>query len=165
SGKVNINGDSTITVANSGTGIMVSGSGATVKMMEGGKIVGSGAVANIMGATIKGSGATGTGLYVMGTATMNGGEIKDVESGVYATGTGNLTINGGAKISFTGRSGYGVRVGSGASADLTNMTIAGSGATGTGVIKDGTGTMTLTKVDISKVKVGIQVTSGNLTVN
>ncbi|WP_146023847.1 hypothetical protein, partial [Bartonella bovis] len=32
SGKVNINGDSTITVANSGTGIMVSGSGATVKM-------------------------------------------------------------------------------------------------------------------------------------
>ncbi|WP_158244993.1 hypothetical protein, partial [Bartonella bovis] len=52
-----------------------------------------------------------------------------------------------------------------ANANITGATITGGGATGTGVIKDGTGTMTLTKVDISGVKVGIQVTSGNLTVN
>ncbi|ENN90498.1 hypothetical protein BBbe_10520 [Bartonella bovis 91-4] len=35
SGTVKINGESTITVEANGTGIMVSGSGATVKMMEG----------------------------------------------------------------------------------------------------------------------------------
>ncbi|WP_146023840.1 hypothetical protein, partial [Bartonella bovis] len=98
----------------------------------------SGVMANIMGATIKGSGSgKGMGLYVVGgTATMNGGTISNVESGVYATGTGNLTINGGAKITFTRD--YGVKVMGAANANITGATITGGGATGTGVIKDGT---------------------------
>ncbi|WP_102830770.1 NosD domain-containing protein [Bartonella bovis] len=91
-----------------------------------------------------------------------GGEIKNVESGVYATGTGKLTINGEAKITFTRD--YGVKVEGGATADITGATITGGGS-GQGVIKDGAGEMTMTKVDISRVQTGIQVTSGNLTVS
>ncbi|WP_425290192.1 hypothetical protein, partial [Bartonella bovis] len=97
--------------------------------------VGRGATANLMRATIKGTNGQGTGLYVMGTATMNGGEISNVESGVYATGAGTLTINGEAKITVKGGAeSYGVKVMGTGSATLTNMTIEGtSGGTGKGV--------------------------------
>ncbi|WP_146023864.1 NosD domain-containing protein, partial [Bartonella bovis] len=53
-------------------------------------------------------------------------------------------------------------------ANLMNVKIMGSGSgqgEGKGVIKDGTGTMKMTEVEISEVQTGIQVTSGNLTVN
>ncbi|WP_146023853.1 hypothetical protein, partial [Bartonella bovis] len=139
-----------VTIEGVGKGVEVKNG--TVNMMGGtvtftggngnwGVKVESGAVANIMGATIKGSGSgKGTGLYVEGgTLKMTGGEIKEVESGVYATGTGNLTINGEAKITFKGGAGnYGVKVMGAANANITGATITGGGATGTGVIKDGT---------------------------
>ncbi|WP_146023845.1 hypothetical protein, partial [Bartonella bovis] len=134
-----------------GTGVIM-GSSKTLKMTEVGiskvKVgvdVQSGAVADLTKVTIMGSGQ-GTGLYVVGgTATMNGGEIKEVESGVYATGAGKLTINGGAKIQFNnGDKNYGVKVENGVVANLMNVKIMGSGSgqgEGKGVIKDGTGTM------------------------
>ncbi|WP_425290194.1 right-handed parallel beta-helix repeat-containing protein, partial [Bartonella bovis] len=125
----------------------------------------NGATANLMRATIKGTSGQGMGLYVVGgTATMNGGEISNVSEGVYATGMGKLTIKGEAKITFTG-SGYGVKVGGTVNATITGAEIKGGGATGTGVIKDGTGEMRMTNVNISKVKVGVSVTNGNLTIN
>ncbi|WP_146023851.1 hypothetical protein, partial [Bartonella bovis] len=129
--KVGVNAKSGTLNMMGGTVTFESGSG------NWGVHVQNGASAIITGATIKGSGnGQGTGLYVMGgTATMNGGEIKEVESGVYATGAGTLTINGGAKITVKGGAeSYGVKVESGASATLTNMTIEGtSGGTGKGV--------------------------------
>ncbi|WP_146023876.1 hypothetical protein, partial [Bartonella bovis] len=86
----------------------------------------TGAVADLTKVTIKGGGATGTGLYVMGTATMNGGTISNVSEGVYATGMGKLTINGGAKITFTRD--YGVKVQNGVMASLDRVTITGGGS-------------------------------------
>ncbi|WP_158245007.1 hypothetical protein, partial [Bartonella bovis] len=51
------------------------------------------------------------------------------------------------------------------SANLDRVTITGGGATGTGVVMEGTEMMTMNMVNISEVQTGIQVTSGNLTVN
>ncbi|ENN90769.1 hypothetical protein BBbe_10440 [Bartonella bovis 91-4] len=123
------------------------------------------ATANLMDVTIKGEGGQGMGLYVEGTATMNGGEISNVESGVYATGMGNLKMDGTTITFKNGVGSYGVRVGELVTADLTSVTITGaSGGTGTGVIMDGK-TLEMTNVDISQVQTGVEVTSGNLTVS
>ncbi|WP_158244978.1 right-handed parallel beta-helix repeat-containing protein, partial [Bartonella bovis] len=127
----------------------------------------NGATANLMRATIKGTNGQGTGLYVMGTgsASMMGGTISNVESGVYATGAKAVTINGTTITVKGGAESYGVKVMGTGSANLDRVTITGEGGQGKGVIMGGTGEMKMTEVDISKVKVGIQVTSGNLTVN
>ncbi|WP_204379505.1 hypothetical protein, partial [Bartonella bovis] len=74
-----------------------------------------------------------------------------------------MTVNNNARITVK-NGGTGLSVGGTATANLTNMTIAGGGQ-GKGVIMESTGTMTMTNVNISKVKVGVWVTSGNLTVN
>ncbi|WP_208431905.1 beta strand repeat-containing protein, partial [Bartonella bovis] len=158
----------------------------------------NGATANLTKVTIKGTGSgQGTGLYVMGTLKMSGGSISNVESGVYATGTGTLNMDGTTITFKNGDRNYGVKVESGVTmASLTNVTITGtgSGAGSKGVIKEGAGkwgdvegdggtvtftggsgnygvrvgsskTLNMINVDISQVKVGIEVTSGNLTVS
>ncbi|WP_158244980.1 right-handed parallel beta-helix repeat-containing protein, partial [Bartonella bovis] len=105
------------------------------------------------------------GVWVTsGNLTVNMGEIKDVQTGITMSGSGRLVVNSGAKITFEG-AGHGVKVGGTAMANLTSMTIRGGGATGTGVVMEGTEMMTMTEVGISGVQTGIQVTSGNLTVN
>ncbi|WP_208431910.1 right-handed parallel beta-helix repeat-containing protein, partial [Bartonella bovis] len=141
-------------------------------------------MANLTSVTITGGGQ-GTGLYVEGTATMNGGEISNVSEGVYATGAGNLTINGGTNITFKGD--YGVKVMGTATANITGATIKGegSGVGSKGVIMESTGemmmtnvtisdvdkgvwmngaggTMTMNNVQISKVKMGVEVQAGTL---
>ncbi|WP_204379483.1 right-handed parallel beta-helix repeat-containing protein, partial [Bartonella bovis] len=125
----------------------------------------NGATANLTSVKIKGTGSgQGTGVYVEGTGSANlmGGTISNVESGVYATGMGKLTIKGEAKITFTRD--YGVKVGGTVNATITGAEIKGGGATGTGVVMESSKTMTMTEVGISKVKVGVDVQRGNLTV-
>ncbi|WP_342210282.1 right-handed parallel beta-helix repeat-containing protein, partial [Bartonella bovis] len=89
--------------------------------------------------------------------------MTDVGIGISMSGSGKLVVNNGA-ITFKGE--HGVKVGSGVtSATLTNVTITGTGGQGKGVIKDGTGEMKMTDVDVSEVGTGVEVTSGNLTVS
>ncbi|WP_204379511.1 hypothetical protein, partial [Bartonella bovis] len=65
-----------------------------------------------------------------GTLNMTGVTISNVEKGVEAT-AGNLMISGNSTIMFMG-SGHGVKVGSGVTANLTDVTIRGEGAGGNG---------------------------------
>ncbi|WP_152023196.1 hypothetical protein [Bartonella bovis] len=81
SGTVNINGESTITVKDGGTGIMVSGSGATVSMTQG-KITGSR------------SGGTGVVMQNGREMTLTGVGISKFGKGVDVTG-GTLKMMGG----------------------------------------------------------------------
>ncbi|MEL6093927.1 right-handed parallel beta-helix repeat-containing protein [Bartonella schoenbuchensis] len=118
-----------------------------VKIEKGTKITGSN----------KGKGVVWEGA---GTLTLDGVEMLKVATGVYATGSGNLTVSGG-EINFMGEYGYGVMVGKEVtSATLTNVKITGRGKTG--VLMGSSGT--LTKVEISGVQTGVEVTgSGKLT--
>ncbi|ENN92712.1 hypothetical protein [Bartonella bovis] len=130
----------------------------------------NGATANIMGATITGSGnGEGTGLYVVGgTATMNGGEISEVSEGVLMKGGGTLTMNNGSIGFKDGAENFGIGVGKlVTNARLTDLTITGASGQGKGkgVIMESMGKMTMTNVGISGVQTGIQVSNGNLTVN
>ncbi|WP_158245035.1 hypothetical protein, partial [Bartonella bovis] len=89
-----------------------------------------------------------------GTLVMTGVQISDVAMGVEAT-AGNLTIKNGT-IGFKNGSGnYGVKVGREVtSATLTGAMIRGTSGNGVGskgVIMESTGTLTMTKVDISNV--------------
>ncbi|ENN90502.1 hypothetical protein BBbe_10555 [Bartonella bovis 91-4] len=145
-----------------------SGSGSYgVKVQNGVKM------ANLTSVTITGKGGQGTGVIMestgvgaTGALNMTGVNISNVAMGVEVMGAKAVTISGGTTIQFTGGSGYGVRVGDRVTmANLTDVTIKGKGGQGTGMIKDGTGTMTLTEVGISGVKVGVEVTSGNLTIS
>ncbi|WP_152023183.1 hypothetical protein [Bartonella bovis] len=151
SGTVKINGESTITVKDGGTGISMSGSGATVKMMEG-KIMGSGGNFGVqmMGGT--------------GTVELTSVGIEGVKKGVDMQ-AGTLDMIKGS-INFTGgRGNYGVQVMGTGTANLTKVTITGEGSgkgEGKGVIMGSTGEMTMTNVNISKVKVGVDVTGGTL---
>ncbi|WP_158245039.1 hypothetical protein, partial [Bartonella bovis] len=90
-----------------------------------------------------------------GTVTLTGVQISDVAMGVEAI-KGNLTISGESRITFKGGAGnYGVKVGKlVTSATLTGTTIRGTSGNGVGskgVIMESTGTLTMTKVDISNV--------------
>ncbi|MEL6093449.1 beta strand repeat-containing protein [Bartonella schoenbuchensis] len=118
-----------------------------VKIEKGTKITGSN----------KGKGVVWEGA---GTLTLDGVEMLKVATGVYATGSGNLTVSGG-EINFMGEYGYGVMVGKEVtSATLTNVKITGRGKTG--VLMGSSGT--LTKVEISGVQTGVEVAgSGKLT--
>ncbi|WP_158244985.1 hypothetical protein, partial [Bartonella bovis] len=148
-GTVNINGNSTIEVIANGTGIMVSGSGATADLTK---------------VTIKG---TGSGMYGVrgtgGTVTLNMVNVSGVQKGVEATG-GKLNINMGS-INFTGVGSYGVKVGSGATAELMGTKIMGTSGQGTGVIKEGTGEMTMNMVTIEGVGKGVEVKNGTVKIN
>ncbi|WP_192812772.1 hypothetical protein [Bartonella bovis] len=150
-GTVKINGESTITVKDGGTGISMSGSGATVKMMEG-KIEGSGE-----GTGVQGMGGTGT-------VELTKVAIEGVKKGVDMQ-AGTLEMMGGT-VTFTGAGSYGVRVENGASAELTKVTITGegSGVKGKGVIMNGT-KMTMMGVNISQVEKGVEVKKGTVNIN
>uniref|UniRef100_UPI001304BAF3 hypothetical protein n=1 Tax=Bartonella bovis TaxID=155194 RepID=UPI001304BAF3 len=72
-------------------------------------------------------------------------------------------VNNGA-ITFKGE--HGVKVMGTGSANLDRVTITGGGSgQGKGVIKDGTGEMKMTGVNISGVKMGVEAIKGNLTIN
>ncbi|MEL6093431.1 right-handed parallel beta-helix repeat-containing protein [Bartonella schoenbuchensis] len=95
-----------------------------------------------------------------GMLTLDGVEMLKVATGVYATGSGELKVEGG-EINFMGEYGYGVMVGKEVrSTSLTDVKITGRGKTG--VLMGSTGT--LTKVEISGVQIGVEVAgSGKLT--
>ncbi|WP_152023201.1 beta strand repeat-containing protein [Bartonella bovis] len=189
SGKVNINGNSTITVTNSGTvilnGVAISGfgkgvyatgagtltiSGGTTIQFTGGSgnygvKVENGVTANITGATIRGTSGQGTGVIKDGTKmmTMTDVTISGVKVGVEVK-KGTVDMMGGT-VTFEGGSGYGVQVQNGATANLTKVTIKGTGSgQGTGVDVQN-GTMTLTGVGISGVQKGVDMTAGKLVIN
>ncbi|ENN92908.1 hypothetical protein BBbe_01790 [Bartonella bovis 91-4] len=176
-----------ITMSGSGTLMVNNNAKITFKGDHGVKVGESVKSASLMGVTIMGT-SGGKGVLMNGREmTISGGSISNVAMGVEAT-AGNLTIKGHSTITFTSGAGnYGVRVGSGASADLTDVTIKGGGATGKGVWMEGKmlkmtngeisnvdkgvyvgGAVTnasLTNVNISGVKVGVEATNGTLTVN
>ncbi|ENN90802.1 hypothetical protein BBbe_10280 [Bartonella bovis 91-4] len=103
-----------------------------------------------------------TGVEVTsGNLTISGGTMTGVQTGISMMGSGMLTVSG-AKITFTGE--HGVKVQNGATANLTNMTIAGTGS-GKGVIMESSGTLTMTDVRISGVQTGVYATGGNLTIS
>uniref|UniRef100_UPI00195D1F36 hypothetical protein n=1 Tax=Bartonella bovis TaxID=155194 RepID=UPI00195D1F36 len=121
----------------------------TLKMMGGtvtftggagnyGVMVGRMGTANLTGTRITGEG-DGKGV-VMGsseTMTMTNVGISKVKVGVEVK-KGTLEMMGGT-VTFTGGNGnYGVKVETGAVADLTKVTIKGGGATGTGLYVMGT---------------------------
>ncbi|ENN90791.1 hypothetical protein BBbe_10330 [Bartonella bovis 91-4] len=94
------------------------------------------------------------------TLTMNMVTISGVEKGVEVKKGGTLTIKDGTITFKDGKDNYGVKVGSGVTdASLTNVTIEGTGS-GKGVIKEGTGEMMMTKVDVLNVEKGVYATGG-----
>ncbi|AQX20149.1 right-handed parallel beta-helix repeat-containing protein [Bartonella sp. WD16.2] len=97
-----------------------------------------------------------------GTMTITGGSIKEVKWGINMEGGKKLVMDGGTTISFT--DGYGVKIQNNVTAELMGTVITGNGG-GTGVTAEGTGSVTMNMVEISKVQVGVKVTgNGDLTV-
>ncbi|WP_204379506.1 hypothetical protein, partial [Bartonella bovis] len=60
-----------------------------------------------------------------------------------------------------------MKVGSGVTANLTDVTIRGEGAggNGKGVLMNGAGTLTISGGSISNVAMGVEATAGTLTIN
>ncbi|WP_343358100.1 right-handed parallel beta-helix repeat-containing protein [Bartonella schoenbuchensis] len=114
--------------------------------------------AELTGVTIMGTGK-GDGIYARsGDLTVSGGAIKEVERGIAMTGGKSLTVKDGTRIEFVGN--YGVYVGDTGRADLTGVTITGSGSGGgTGVWVEG-GKMVMDRVDISNVGTGVVMSGG-----
>ncbi|MEL6093428.1 hypothetical protein [Bartonella schoenbuchensis] len=113
-GVLTMEGSSTITVGQGGTGLEVSNNG-KVEMM-GGSITGSG------------NGSTGTGVEMEGTAdvTLTNVDVLNVQKGVEMRG-GTLTVNGKSKIKVVG-GGVGLNVtGSGNVVMTGTLTITGRG--------------------------------------
>ncbi|AQX20169.1 right-handed parallel beta-helix repeat-containing protein [Bartonella sp. WD16.2] len=177
-GQLVINGTSTITVTDGGTGLNITGGSAT---MMGGSITGTG-----------GARSRSTGVYAgtSETVTLNTVEISQFMAGVEAT-KGQLVINGTSTITVEGMYAYGVKVSGSATADLTRVgitvtgmygtglnitggsatmtggSITGSGeaeSTGTGVKMDSSGTVTLNTVNVSGVQTGVEATNGKLVI-
>ncbi|WP_146023854.1 right-handed parallel beta-helix repeat-containing protein, partial [Bartonella bovis] len=124
------------------------------------------ATATITGTTIRGTDGQGKGVLMesSGTLKMERVTISDVAMGVEAT-AGNLTINGHSTITFkNGDRNYGVRVQNGVTANLTDVRITGGGE-GKGVWMEGTGEMTMERVTISDVAMGVEATNGTLTIS
>ncbi|WP_204379504.1 hypothetical protein, partial [Bartonella bovis] len=92
--------------------------------------------------------------------------ISQVEKGVLIK-KGNLTMTNGSITFKGGDENYGVGVwgeGGETTANITGTRITGGGSgEGTGVIMESTGTMTMTNVGISQVKMGVWMKNGNLT--
>ncbi|WP_208431903.1 right-handed parallel beta-helix repeat-containing protein [Bartonella bovis] len=114
-----------------------------------------------------------------------GGEIKNVESGVYATGAGTLNMDDvrisnvgtgvwvkqgtlmmtNGSIGFKGNgNGKGLSIEGTANATITGTTIRGMDGQGTGVWMGSSKTMTMTDVTISEVAMGVEAT-GTLVMN
>ncbi|MEL6089671.1 right-handed parallel beta-helix repeat-containing protein [Bartonella schoenbuchensis] len=97
-----------------GYGVAIEG-GATVTLTDV-KIVG------------KGNNGSGYGVYAEGgSLTVSGGSITGVKAGIFAVGGGSLTVKDNTTINFMGSDGYGVYVGDKVRAELTGVTITGSG--------------------------------------
>ncbi|AQX19257.1 beta strand repeat-containing protein [Bartonella sp. WD16.2] len=176
-GQLVINGTSTITVTDGGTGLNITGGSAT---MMGGEITGSG-----------GAVSTGTGVKMesSGTVTLTSVGISQVMTGVEAingqlviNGTSTITVTDGGtgvkvsgsatadltrvKITVTGMYGTGLNI-TGGSATMTGGSITGSGravSRSTGVKMDSSGTVTLNTVNVSGVQTGVEAIKGILKV-
>ncbi|MEL6089668.1 hypothetical protein [Bartonella schoenbuchensis] len=92
---------------------------------------------------------------------MSGGSIKGVKAGIAMMGTGGtLTLEKGTRIQFMGEYGYGVYVGTSVKkAELTKVTIEGSGENGYGVYTVGEKVM-MKQVEISNVATGVEMSDG-----
>ncbi|AQX19231.1 hypothetical protein [Bartonella sp. WD16.2] len=100
-GQLVINGTSTITVTDGGTGLNITGGSAT---MMGGEITGTG-----------GARSRSTGVYAGGEkVTLNTVNVSGVQTGVEVT-NGKLVINGTSTITVEGMYAYGVKVSGSAS--------------------------------------------------
>ncbi|MEL6089663.1 right-handed parallel beta-helix repeat-containing protein [Bartonella schoenbuchensis] len=122
--------------------------------------------------TVSGGSITGVerGIWVKGGSltVKEGTTITGVKVGIAMKGKGELKVEEGTRIEFTGSESYdyGVYVGSSVSkASLTGVTITGNKSGGSGVLMMGsTGNATLTRVNVSKVETGIYAMGGSLTV-
>ncbi|AQX19234.1 beta strand repeat-containing protein [Bartonella sp. WD16.2] len=131
------------------------------------RVGGSVKSARLMGTQITGDGS-GYGVWASSSEkmmmTLEDVRISGVETGIDMSGSGVLKVSGesgNSMISFTGD--YGVKVGgSVTSATLTNVQIKGGGE-GYGVWAMGK-MMTMDKVNISNVQMGVEVKAGNLTI-
>ncbi|ENN90790.1 hypothetical protein BBbe_10320 [Bartonella bovis 91-4] len=164
-----------------GVGISMLGSG-TLTVNEGTRItvksgvgnygigVGESVNATLTGTRIEGKGGgTGKGVWMgsTGKMVMERVTISEVAMGVEAT-NGTVEISGHSTIMFEGgERNYGVRVQNGVTmASLTDVTITGAGSgKGTGVIKEGTGTLNMTEVGISNVEKGVLMKEGTVTIS
>ncbi|AQX31199.1 Right handed beta helix region [Bartonella schoenbuchensis R1] len=132
-----------------------------------GVYLGNTAMAELNDVTITGSGKGSTGVYAMGTENVKVGltdvKIEAVEIGVMMLGKGNLTMENVTRISLAIGGGYGVMVGGDVTAELKDVKIIG-GRSGKGMGVYGMGgtnlTMTLDKVEISKVEMGVMMLEG-----
>ncbi|WP_146023823.1 beta strand repeat-containing protein, partial [Bartonella bovis] len=148
-GTLTIKGDSTIQFTG-GYGVMV------------GESVTSATLTNV---TIEGMGSGKVGVNAMGKAmTLDRVTIEGVETGVEVK-SGTVVINGDSKITVKdGGTGTGIMVGSGATVKMTGGKIVGMGSGMYGVQVMGAGTVTMTDVTISKVNIGVEATSGTVTI-
>ncbi|MEL6089201.1 right-handed parallel beta-helix repeat-containing protein [Bartonella schoenbuchensis] len=108
------------------------------------------------------------GIWVKGGSltVKEGTTITGVKVGIAMKGKGELKVEEGTRIEFTGSESYdyGVYVGSSVSkASLTGVTITGNKSGGSGVLMMGS-TVTMTKVNISNVGTGVYAMGGSLTV-
>ncbi|AQX19256.1 beta strand repeat-containing protein [Bartonella sp. WD16.2] len=168
-------GDLTVTggeITNVQMGIAMSGSG-TLKVEDGTRIefkgthgvkVGTAVTSTTLtGVTIRGEGK-GTGVWMEGgNLTVKGGEITNVQMGIDMSGSGELKVEDGTRISFKGT--HGIGVWGDVTVSLTGTKIMGGGSngsnTGIGVIMAGK-MMTMEKVDISGVGKGVYVMRGEV---
>ncbi|MEL6089202.1 beta strand repeat-containing protein [Bartonella schoenbuchensis] len=157
----------TVNVSNVGMGINMEGGNLTV---SGGSIGFTGGYGVVVGDKVTSATLTdvtitgqnkGVGINMTGgSLTVSGGSITGVRTGISMEGKGELKVERVTRIQFMGT--YGVMVGDKVtSATLTDVTITGSG--GSGVLMMGS-TVTMTRVNVSKVETGIYAMGGNLTV-
>ncbi|WP_343358203.1 hypothetical protein AAJP84_06700 [Bartonella schoenbuchensis] len=120
-----------------------------VVLMEGVKVTGSG---NVNGVGVINNGGT---VELMGT-----GLSVSKGTGIKIMGTGTATVRGGgATITLQG-GGTGMDVEG--NANVVELEIKGNGGNGMGVLINGSGTVTLTKVTMKDVAMGARVTNGTL---
>ena len=146
-GEVIVGGEIEVTgtdygISNSGT---VSISGGTVQATgsSGHGIYSTGGTVSVSGGTVQATGSNGRGIYNSGGAvSVSDGTVSGLTYGVYASGTGDITISGGkvsAINSASNSNSYGVyRLGSGA-VEITGGTVSGKN----GVYLYGSGNVTV----------------------
>ncbi|ENN91920.1 hypothetical protein m02_10320 [Bartonella bovis m02] len=124
--------------------------------------------ATVMGLNIVGDRSGGKGVEFIGkggkgTLMLNMVEISGFATGVSASGKGMVNIMGESAITFT--SGTGLEVKDTANATMMGGTIKGTDGKGYGVKMMGEGTVKMSNVGISEVKMGVEVKSGQLEMN
>ncbi|WP_152023202.1 hypothetical protein [Bartonella bovis] len=167
------NGEAGIQITGDGAGkATVMGVGRTMTVTKGSGVNGiqmDGAgtgKATVMGLKIMGSGGgRGKGVDVQNgrEMTLMGVEIEGFKMGVNAQ-SGTVKINGESTITVT-NSGTGLWVGGTGNASMMGGKIMGSGGGNYGVQGSGTGTVELTKVEVSGFKKGVDMTAGKLVIN